>query len=101
MTTNFSLDNYGGYKDFFRIPYFIFVRDMLSYLVLLGLHLVICFEPSQLSFSGLEWAIFIFFLGRLLMEVNQVADKKQTGKYLRYVPLVDKYNTFKVFRYSF
>ena len=85
---NVSPDLYHRYKEYFTTPYFIFVRDTLSYLVLLGLHLVICFEPSQLSFSGLEWVILTFFFGRLLMELNQVADKKQTQKYLRCVPLL-------------
>ena len=49
-------------------PYFIFVRDTLSYLALLGLHLFICLAPSTIAFSGVEWAIFLFFLGRIAME---------------------------------
>lgn len=52
-------------------PYFIFVRDTLSYLVLLALHVFICLAPSQIPFSGLEWAIFVFFLGRIAMEGKQ------------------------------
>ena len=47
---------------------------MISYLVLLALHLAICVEPSKLSFSGLEWAILVFFTGRLLTEINQIID---------------------------
>ena len=43
-------------------------------MVLLALHLAICVEPSKLSFSGLEWAILVFFTGRLLTEVNQIID---------------------------
>ena len=62
------------YFEYFGAPYFIFVRDMLSYLVLLGLHLAICLEPSQLPFSGLEWAILVFLLGRLMMELKQLFD---------------------------
>jgi len=52
-------------------PYFIFVRDTLSYLALLGLHLFICLAPSTIAFSGVEWAIFLFFLGRIAMEGKQ------------------------------
>ena len=63
---------YKRYKDIFTLPYFIFVRDTLSYLALLGLHLAICLEPSQLSFSYVEWAILVFLFGRLLMEINQI-----------------------------
>lgn len=62
------------YGDYFLAPYFIFVRDMLSYLALLGLHFAVCLEPSQISFSGLEWAITVFLLGRLLMELKQFFD---------------------------
>ena len=56
------------------IPYFIFVRDTISYLALLALHLAICLEPSQLSFSGLEWTILCFLVGRLLTEIRQIND---------------------------
>ena len=52
-------------------PYFIFVRDTLSYLALLGLHWFICLAPSTIAFSGVEWAIFLFFLGRIAMEGKQ------------------------------
>ena len=65
---------------YFMTPHFIFVRDMVTYLALLGLHLAICLEPSQLSFSGLEWAILIFLFGRLLMELNQVICDKGHAK---------------------
>ena len=56
------------YVEYFMTPYFIFVRDTLSYLALLGLHLFICLAPSTIAFSGVEWAIFLFFLGRIAME---------------------------------
>lgn len=64
----------------YKTPYFIFVRDTLSYLVLLGLHLGICLEPSQLPFSGLEWAILVFFLGRLLTEKKQVSEAEHSER---------------------
>ncbi|CAH3021281.1 unnamed protein product, partial [Porites evermanni] len=81
-----SLGRYGGgagkgrracnykYRIYFMIPYFIFVRDTISYLALLALHLAICLEPSQLSFSGLEWTILCFLVGRLLTEIRQIKD---------------------------
>lgn len=65
------------------IPYFIFVRDTLTYLVLLGLHFAICVEPSHLAFTGLEWATLVFFFGRLLTEIKQVADIKGTKMKLK------------------
>ena len=46
----------------------------MSYLVLLALHLALSVESSQLSFSALEWAILVFFAGRLLIEMKQISD---------------------------
>ena len=60
------------YLAYFLTPYFIFLRDTLSYLALLLFHCVLCFSPSTIAFSGLEVAIFLFFLGRLMMEVKQI-----------------------------
>ena len=80
---------------YFTTPYFIFVRDTLSYLTLLGLHFALCLTPSVLPFSGLEWVILVFFVGRILMESKQfrnvkidrgrgIVTKKQMGnKYTR------------------
>lgn len=76
ILTNLSAEIYWTYKT----PYFIFVRDTLSYLALLGLHLAICLEPSQLSFSGLEWAILVFFVGRLLIENKQFKDAEESER---------------------
>ena len=61
-------------------PYFIFVRDSLSYLALLGLHFFICLSPSRIRFSGAEWGIFIFFLGRIVMETKQLLRAKRRCK---------------------
>lgn len=59
------------YLDYFTTPYFIFFRDTLSYLTLLGLHFAICLSPSTLAFSRLEWVILVFFLGRVVTEFDQ------------------------------
>ena len=59
------------YLDFFTTPYFVFVRDTLSYLFLLGLHMSICLSPATISFSATEWVILVFFIGRFLSEVKQ------------------------------
>lgn len=59
------------YLEYFMTPYFIFVRDTLSYLTLLGLHLFMCLAPSTVTCNGVEWAIFLFFLGRIAMEGKQ------------------------------
>lgn len=64
------------YIRYFKTPYFIFVRDTISYLALLALHLAICLEPSQLSFSGLEWTILCFVVGRLFTKIRQIKDIK-------------------------
>ena len=65
-----------SYCEYFTTPYFVFIRDTLSYLVLLGLHVALCLESSTIPFSGLEWAILVFFLGRILMESRQFLDVK-------------------------
>ena len=52
------------------------MRDTISYLALLALHLAICLEPSQLSFSGLEWTILCFVVGRLFTKIGQIKDIK-------------------------
>ena len=78
------------YQEYFTTPYFVFIRDTLSYLALVGLHFALCLETSSIPFSGLEWAILVFFLGRILMESRQFlgvqeqlksesATKKSTG----------------------
>lgn len=84
-----------NYHEYFTTPYFIFVRDTLSYLALLGLHFALCLSPSVIPFSGLEWVILVFFMGRVLMESKQfrnvkvdqergIVIKKKTGnKYTR------------------
>jgi hypothetical protein len=64
------------YVESFNTPYFIFVRDTVSYLALLGLHFVVCLQPSTLHFTLLEWLILIFFLGRLFMEIDQVINSR-------------------------
>ena len=55
-------------------PYFTFVRDTLSYIVLLLLHYALCLSPTTVPFSGLEWVILIFFIGRYLVEHEQIGD---------------------------
>jgi hypothetical protein len=71
------------YVKYFTSPCFIFERDTISYLALLGLHFAICLQPSTIRFTFTEWAIMFFFLGRLLMEVDQAVssgDEKNNGK---------------------
>ena len=71
-----------SYYDYFTTPYFVFIRDTLSYLYLLGLHFTICLEASSTSFTWIEWAILVFFIGRLLFEREQFSNSKgkETGK---------------------
>ncbi|KAJ7393957.1 hypothetical protein OS493_003626 [Desmophyllum pertusum] len=69
-------DMFENYLEYFTTPYFIFVRDTLSYLTLLGLHFALCLAPSSIPFSGLEWAILVFFMGRILMESKQFLNAK-------------------------
>ena len=72
------------YLDYFTTPYFIFFRDTLSYLSLLGLHIAICLSPSNLPFSAVEWVIAVFFVGRFLSEFKQYNNRK-TSKRLKKV----------------
>ncbi|XP_078372504.1 uncharacterized protein LOC144656151 isoform X2 [Oculina patagonica] len=74
-------DLYESYLEYFTTPYFVFLRDTLSYLALLALHFAFCLETSSIPFSGLEWAIFVFFLGRILMEFQQLlgGQTRETG----------------------
>ncbi|KAJ7348223.1 hypothetical protein OS493_039421 [Desmophyllum pertusum] len=60
------------YLKYLKTPYFIFVRDALSYLALVVLHYAICLAPSSLAFSVLEWSILVFFMGRSLVEFGQI-----------------------------
>ena len=73
------------YLDYFTTPYFIFFRDTLSYLTLLGLHFAICLSPSTLAFSRIEWVVLVFFLGRIVTEFDQfMGNTKAWGKGGRY-----------------
>ncbi|KAK3735959.1 hypothetical protein QZH41_018383 [Actinostola sp. cb2023] len=78
---NFKMSNcfIDRYIQYFTTPYFIFLRDTLSYLVLLGLHFAMCIQPSTLHFTALEWLIMLFFLGRFIMEVSQVITEKNSN----------------------
>ncbi|XP_078356168.1 uncharacterized protein LOC144640972 isoform X2 [Oculina patagonica] len=76
-------DMFESYLEYFTTPYFIFVRDTLSYLTLLGLHFALCLAPSSIPFSGLEWVILVFFMGRILMESKQFLNVKTQNAHLR------------------
>ncbi|KAK2573185.1 Short transient receptor potential channel 4 [Acropora cervicornis] len=52
---------HNSYRDYFTTPYFVFIRDALSYLVLLGLHFTICLEVSSISYTWIEWAILVVY----------------------------------------
>ena len=68
------------YLDYFTTPCFVFVRDTLSYITILVLHFVFCQSPPTIVFSSLEWVIFILFLGRILIEVDQFMGAKTTDR---------------------
>ncbi len=53
-------------------PYAKYVRDTLSYIVLVVLHYALCLSPSTIAFSRLEWMILIYFVGRYLVECQQI-----------------------------
>lgn len=73
-------DLYDRYLEYFTTPYFIFFRDTLSYLSLLGLHIAICLSPSVVPFSAVEWVIAVFFVGRFLSEFKQYNNKKTSKR---------------------
>ncbi|CAH3137407.1 unnamed protein product, partial [Porites lobata] len=64
------------YLAYVTSPYFKFFRDTLSYTILLLLHYAICLSPSTIAFSGLEWTILVFYMGRFLVELKQIWDIK-------------------------
>lgn len=66
--------------DYFTTPYFLFFRDTLNSVVLLGLHFAICLMPSTITISLLEWVILLFFLGRIVTEVDQVMNAVKAGR---------------------
>ena len=68
------------YLEYFTTPYFVFVRDTLSYLALLGLQFVMCITPSRIPISEMEWVIFAFFMGRILIEFRQLVQAKISQK---------------------
>ena len=70
------------YLDFLESPYYKFFRDTLSYIVLLFLHYALCLLPSTIAFSGLEWTILVFFVGRFFVELKQIWQSK-FSKYWR------------------
>ncbi|XP_058950960.2 uncharacterized protein [Pocillopora verrucosa] len=72
-------DIYEKYKDYFTTPYFVFFRDTLSYITLLVLHFALCLSPSTVSFSRLEQVILVFFVGRIVMEMEQFISAKKNA----------------------
>lgn len=64
------------YLDYFTTPHFIFLRDSLSYLTLLGLNSYLCLTPPTIAFSRVEWVIFVFFVARILIEIDQFMGAK-------------------------
>ena len=68
---NIYLFSIGKYIVYLETPYFIFVKDSLSYIILLGLHFALCVTKSTIPFSILEWIILVFFAGRIVNEISQ------------------------------
>ena len=66
--------------DYFTTPYFLYFRGTLSSVVLLGLLFIICLMPSTLTISELEWIILLFYLGRIVAEVDEVMVALKTGR---------------------
>ena len=65
-------------------PYAKYLRDTLSYIALVALHYALCLSSSTIAFSKLEWVILVFFMGRYLVECQQIWNTmqriKQRGK---------------------
>ncbi|KAL9984603.1 hypothetical protein ACROYT_G006916 [Oculina patagonica] len=87
-------DLYDRYLDYFSTPYFIFFRDTLSNLSVLGLHIAICLSPSVVPFSAVEWVIAVFFVGRLLSEFKQYNNKKTSKRLKRIKRLPSKHRNY-------
>ena len=69
----------GKYIIYVETPYFIFVKDSISYITLLGLHFALCLAKSTVPFSSLEWVILVFFVARIVNEVWQFVKSKDTA----------------------
>ncbi|XP_068739836.1 short transient receptor potential channel 7-like [Montipora capricornis] len=80
------------YLKSLKIPYLKFVRDTLSYIVLLGLQCVLCVVPSTIKFSKLEWVILVFVFGRFLVECKQFEGTRRRLK-KRKADKMQSYNT--------
>ena len=65
------------YLDCLKSPYYKFLRDTLSYFIMLSLHYALCLSPSTIAFSGLEWTILVFYVGRFVAELKQIFCIKQ------------------------
>ena len=66
--------------DYFTTPYFLFFRDTLSSVLLLGLLFAICLMPSTVTICDLEWVVLLFILGRIVTEVGQVMVVVKAGR---------------------
>ncbi|KAL9952839.1 hypothetical protein ACROYT_G040152 [Oculina patagonica] len=64
----------------YSTPYAKYIRDAVSYIVLVVLHYALCLSPSTIEFSRFEWVILIFFVGRYLVECQQIRDILQRIK---------------------
>ncbi|CAH3160768.1 unnamed protein product [Porites evermanni] len=60
------------YLAYLKSPYYKFFRDTLSYIIMLLLHYAICLSPTTVAFSGLEWTILVFYIGRFVAELKQI-----------------------------
>ena len=60
------------YLAYLKSPYYKFFRDTLSYIIMLLLHYAICLSPTTVAFSGLEWTILVFYIGRFVVEFKQI-----------------------------
>ena len=70
---NFAEDSLAkAYLACLETPYYKFLRDTLSYIIMLFLHYALCLSPSTIEFSGLEWTIFVFYVGRVVAELKQI-----------------------------
>ncbi|CAH3019062.1 unnamed protein product, partial [Porites evermanni] len=62
-----------AYLACLRSPRYKFLRDTLSYIIMLFLHYALCLSPSTIAFSGLEWTILVFYVGRFVAELKQIS----------------------------
>ncbi|EDO31100.1 predicted protein [Nematostella vectensis] len=59
------------YLRYTLVPLVCFTKDLVSQFTFIALHMAVCLSPSSVQPTAVEYVILVFFLGRILAEVQQ------------------------------